>query len=425
MKNILIGFVLITLITIVLWLAGKDLATIPSQPLRFTSQIAALLGIVYMGYSLVWSSQFKPVEKKVGGMDKMMKAHHGIGMIAFLLLMHHPLLLAIQALPLVEISKGYIIPGANLSYNLGIYSFYVLVFSLVCIIFVRLPYHIFKFLHQFMGLSFLLGGLHAMTIGSDIANNIYLKMWIVGWIIVGVSASSYIIFLHRFIGPKYNFFVSSVSRVGDIMHITLQSISRSFSYEPGQFCFVSFKQSDISAESHPFTISSPNFDDRQIRISAKILGDYTLGMTRIKKDTPTTVYGPYGGFGHHITQADEQIWIAGGIGITPFVSMIGKLKEYPTKNIWLIYIVRDEEQNLFLEEIPESIRGAEHIHFMPWFTKEKERPTAEKIFTQTGASKEANIYICGPQVLMDSLENQFIDMGIQKSHIFTESFSMT
>ncbi len=425
MKNITIGFVLITFVTVLLWVIGKDMTLALSQPLRSGSQITALLGLVYMGYSLIWSSRIKMIEKKVGGMDKMMKAHHGVGMIAFLLLMHHPLLLIIQSLPMIEVAKTYFIPGTDLSYNLGIYSFYILIFSLISIVFVKLPYNIFRATHQFMGLSFLLGGVHAMTAGSDLSSNIYLRNWVMFWIIAGTASAIYIIFLYRLFGPKHHFFVSSLQRVGDVMHITLRSIGKDFNYEPGQFCFVSFKHSDMSPESHPFTISSSVYHDKEIRISAKILGDYTLTLTSLKVDTPAVVYGPYGNFGQEIVRASEQIWIAGGIGVTPFVGMIEKVKNSHNKKVALIYVAREGDQDLFLEEIPRSVHETDNILFVPWFTNKQSRPTAQKILDCTGRSKDSSVFICGPTPMMDGLKRQFMSLGISSNHIFTESFSMT
>lgn len=424
MKSLTTTLTTITIVTVLLWISGKDLSHIKSNPLLATSQITALLGIVFMGFTLTMSSRIKFIEKFIGGMDKMMKAHHLIGMVSFLLIIHHPLLLVVKSIALNSVALTYLVPGSDTSYNLGIFSLYILLLSLISILFLKLPYNIFKNTHQFLGLSFLLAGAHALTIGSDIGNNLPLKVWVAAWIILGLFGSIYIIFLYKYLGPKYNFFVTSIKRIGDVIHIDLKVLDKDFYYEPGQFCFISFHQSDISNESHPFTLSSSESDGKQIRVSAKILGDYTLTLTHLKKDARATVFGPYGHFGKGVQKSDRQIWIAGGIGITPFVSMIVEAVKNPAMKILLIYVVRENENDLFLEEIPQSIKAAEHILFVPWNTKNQSRPTASKILDIAPDLSDAEIFMCGPNTMMDNLRKQFSDLSISPQRIHTESFSM-
>ena len=137
MKKISLLLAIITTVTLLLWLSGKDLTLIKTDPLTATSQITALLGIVFMGFTLIMSSRIRFVENIVGGMDKMMKAHHLLGMVSFLLVIHHPLLLIVKSITLKNVALIYIIPGIDLSYNLGIFSLYILLLSLISILFLK------------------------------------------------------------------------------------------------------------------------------------------------------------------------------------------------------------------------------------------------------------------------------------------------
>lgn len=87
-------------------------------------------------------------------------------------------------------------------------------------------------------------------------------------------------------------------------------------HRPGQFAFATF---DRLEGAHPFTIAGADRGDRRVRFQIKALGDYTRGLAqRLQPGRPMQVEGPYGCFDlPQSLDGREQIWIAGGIGVTP------------------------------------------------------------------------------------------------------------
>lgn len=94
-------------------------------------------------------------------------------------------------------------------------------------------------------------------------------------------------------------------------------------YEPGKFAFISVRDSPrLRAEQHPFSISSGPVG-RQLRFSYKAIGDYIIALGDAAKGWHVRVYGPFGQFTlHQLGEFRRLVWIAGGIGITPFPSML-------------------------------------------------------------------------------------------------------
>ena len=122
--------VFLTCITLALWVLSKNtLSDISQTPLRSISQAFSLVGLLYMMISLILSTRIRFFEDMMGGLDKVYEAHHIIGSISFVLIMHHPLLLAIQAIPHASQVVLYLFPSSLYAYNLGVVALYIMIFS--------------------------------------------------------------------------------------------------------------------------------------------------------------------------------------------------------------------------------------------------------------------------------------------------------
>ena len=96
-------------------------------------------------------------------------------------------------------------------------------------------------------------------------------------------------------------------------------------FTPGQFIVLAFGGAG-AWERHPFSVASAP-SERLLEVSIKASGDYTRDLhDKVQKGTPAKVAGPFGGFDYR-RGGQDQIWIAGGIGVTPFLSWIRSLDD--------------------------------------------------------------------------------------------------
>ena len=103
--------------------------------------------------------------------------------------------------------------------------------------------------------------------------------------------------------------------------MTLMPVGRPVLFEPGQFGFLRMKEDGLR-EPHPFTIASGNRPDGQVEFLIRSLGDYTqklIAETRI--GMRANIYAPYGCFKRRM-EAKREVWIGGGVGISPFVAWL-------------------------------------------------------------------------------------------------------
>lgn len=388
---------------------------------RVASQICSLFGLILLSISFLLSSRWRFLDKWFGGFDQVYKYHHMTGAWSFLLLLHHPLFLAIDALPRANLSLNYLWFSGNLSDNFGLLALYGMALLLILTLLINLPYSVWKKTHEYMGVTLIFASLHVFTVMSDVTFFWPLKIWVWSNIFLAGIAIVYRRFLYEFIGPKYEYVVESVERKGEVIDLVFRPGKKIMPYSAGQFVFVSFP--GISKEKHPFSIASAS-DKEQIRLGIKILGDYTLKLIDIKVGEKVIFWGPYGQFWQGARNDKNLVCIAGGIGITPFLGIVEEeRKSQKRRQLDLIYCTRDATDAVYDKDLEQNSRGIETINYTRFFSNLEGRITAGKVAEKIGELSGRKILICGPEAMMLSLADQFKKMGVKNRDIYYENFN--
>ena len=186
-----------------------------------------------------------------------------------------------------------------------------------------------------------------------------------------------VILIKPWLEKKHTLRVASVSSAGGNAYaIELKPLSgNTFSYAPGQFAFVTFYSSSLPVERHPWTISSTPTRPQSLIFTIKCSGDFTKGIGRLKPGDEAAVDGPYGRFSYPALVRDpnrELIMIAGGVGVTPMLSMLRYMTDRGEKRkVILIWSNRTENDILCREEL-EGIEGRMEnltVRHVPYSTK--------------------------------------------------------
>lgn len=206
-------------------------------------------------------------------------------------------------------------------------------------------------------------------------------------------------------------------------------------YQPGQFGFFSFKSDAVVEEEHPFSISSGNTKDH-MSITIKELGDYTRQISHLKVGDKVYVDAPYGKFSYMNHQHEKElVFIAGGVGITPMISMLRHMQVFDKQRkvtlLWGMnqisdYIIKDEIDAMLrempnLKVIPIVANDSSYAGERGYIDFEKmQRLLAEQIKNPSSIG----FYLCGPAILMDSGIANLKKLGINEKHIHFERFSL-
>jgi predicted ferric reductase len=207
----------------------------------------------------------------------------------------------------------------------------------------------------------------------------------------------------------------------------MKPVGERMSYKPGQFIFIRFAKSGtkLSKEWHPFSISSGD-KDGLLQVSVKGLGDYTNSLMQIKNGAVAKIEGAYGRFSYNNFKNMNQIWVAGGIGITPFISMAKSLPDSGYK-IDLYYSVKTVSELIDWEKLyGAAMVSNNNFRVMPYMgDRTREHLTADFIEKNSGSLHGKDIFICGPPPMMQSLRKQFKTKGVPGARIHSEEFAMS
>ena len=206
------------------------------------------------------------------------------------------------------------------------------------------------------------------------------------------------------------------------MEITLRPRTSKLAHHAGQFLYVHFDSDKTLEESHPFTISSaPN--EEHVRLSIKSSGDRTQHLhDRLKPGATAYVDGAYGQFNYK-TGNKKQIWIAGGIGITPFLSWIRDLDHGLSHEVDFYYTVAVPEEALFVDEIEHAAQKHKNFRTHFSYTSKDGRLTLNKITTSSGELADKDIYMCGLIKMVEAFRDSFTGMGLKTGKIHYEEFN--
>ena len=178
-------------------------------------------------------------------------------------------------------------------------------------------------IHGFMGLFFAFAVLHIFLVrgkisGDNIFDGYYVYATLVS--LIGLGAFVYSLFLKNRLIKNAVYSISDIKQTSDLFIIEMKPEHKPISYKSGQFIFLRFYNQELSKEAHPFSIASKS-NSNELKIVVKKLGDFTRKLEHLKVGDEVSVEGPYGRFHFRNYKDHNQIWIAAGIGITPFLGM--------------------------------------------------------------------------------------------------------
>ncbi len=391
--------------------------------LTLLGQLFGILGFTLFATSLILSARFRFLENLFYGLDKVYKRHSQIGQVAFMLMLFHPLLLlgnynGFTFTGAVE----FFTPSKYWPINWGIFSLGLIILLIVLTLYLRPKYHIWKWTHKFMGLAFFFGAVHAFLILSDVATYMPLRVYVFTVFTLGIGSFIYHSILGSFLKKKYKYIVSNVRVLGgNITEVLLKPIGDKLQFTPGQFAFISFQDDKVTNESHPFSFSSGVLEDT-LSFTMKSLGDYTSTLPSLKVGSKALIDGPYGKFSYKDTEFKKQIWIAGGIGVTPFLSMIKSVKNEIEYSVDVYYCVRNKSEAVYSEEL--AMSTSSHIRLIEHYSDTEGFFNVEILKKKSGSLVWKDIFLCAPPAMIHAMRRQLLADGVPPEHIYSEEFNL-
>ena len=414
--------VLAVLLTIVVWLVfppeNDGRANFQRQ---YAGEIIGSINIVLMSFALFLSTRPRWTEPYFGGLDKMYITHRQIATTAFLLIFVHVLT----------------VPISVTGWKLGNYLAVIAFTGIVSIVLISLAprisflskltggtYEGWKNLKKYIGIFFIIAFIHSLTIGKPLNAFIAIN-WVQLFFIFGAVSYLYTEIFGRFFKKYVPYTVESVKHPNaSTTEVTMRAKKESIKHQrAGQFLFVRFPGDEFLNESHPFTISSAPHED-VLRVTIKASGDFTRQLfERLNEGAEAIVDGAYGMFDYK-TGGQKQVWVAGGIGLTPFLSFIRDMDGNLSHDIDFYYTVRHPAEALFVDEIQAAAqknpRFNPHIRYS---TTEGSLSVEQILRDAHGYLIDHHIYMCGPFAMIQAFERKFLACGVPRGNLHYEEFN--
>lgn len=380
------------------------------------ARLSAWSGTALLVASLVLMIREARLARLLGGLDAMYRWHHRCGTGAYVLLLVHPLALAAQAWSVSPVAARRALSPASLPWtvNLGWAALLLMMLGLAVTFSPRVGYRRWRALHLPLAASVLMGLLHVFLV--DGGSPVVALSALVALAAVGVRIA---IADHGALASPYRVEQASHPASGAI-EATLSPLASPLRASPGQFVLAAFGVGPGfrgCEEFHPFTVSNLAEDGR-LSVTIKALGCCTTHLQRLQPGTHVRLQGPFGDF-LPAGETGEQLWIAGGIGITPFIA---RLRVSPPKvPTTLIYLYRQAGDAAFSQELSllkATIPGFELLQAETGDTV----PDLEVLLSAVPRLEQREVRVCGPASLVASLRGVFERRGLPADRIHWESF---
>ncbi|MEV4172748.1 hypothetical protein [Nonomuraea sp. NPDC049709] len=376
---------------------------------QIIAELFATTAVILFAAALVLATRARFLEPHFGGMDRMYVAHRRVGQAGFVLLAAH-----VATIPWTLGS-----PGGTPS---GLIAFAGITL-LVALAIGPLSYGTWRRSHRLIGVFFAISFAHTLLVDQASRTAAVPFAILIGAYVVGIAAFLYTVLVAPFGRPRFAYEVQTVHRLTPTTAevILRPRKHRRLTFTAGQFVFVTFRQHGLR-EPHPFTISSAPAE-QAIRLTIKASGDYTsrLRLT-LRAGCRATVEGGYGMLDYR-TGGPRQLWIAGGIGITPFLSWLRDMPDDNDRQITLFYTVRHVDEALYWEEVRAHAGTHPGVRVHLNVSSKSGTLTAGHVLEAAGQDCITDVYMCGPLPMLDSFSRDFRAAGLPSSSIHFERFS--
>ncbi len=207
-----------------------------------------------------------------------------------------------------------------------------------------------------------------------------------------------------------------------------------FNFNSGQYLSINLdiKNPDERGSSRYFTISSSPTDKDFLTITTKIVkSSFKLKLNKLNPGEKIRAFGPIGYFDFDPKSKKQNIFISGGMGITPFHSTLRFIENKKIKsNITLLASFASLDEAIFFDELKDIEKRNKLIKIVYTLTKEKnpsinfEKGRIDELMIKKYIKKykTAKYFIVGPLTMVDSMFELIKSFGISEENIFKEDF---
>lgn len=274
--------------------------------------------LALMSAAAVLGARWQWIESLFGGLDRVYEAHKWLGIWALVFASAHLLFKAgvesWQTAPIIALDPTF----TRLVRQAGFVSLMLLI---VLALNRAIPYSVWRWWHKLSGVALLVAAVHALSIKSPLVLASPAGVWLAALTGLGLAAAVYKLLLYPLLSQHATYEIVAISEGPSAVQIEMKPLGQAVSFEAGQFAFLSVS-TDGLREPHPFTIATGPRPDGHVEFIIRALGDYTTRLVaNARVGMHADVYAPFGRF-ERLAESRREVWIGGGVGISPFIAWL-------------------------------------------------------------------------------------------------------
>jgi predicted ferric reductase len=427
-------YLLLTAAPLIILLIG------PTPPGReFWRELSVALGfggLAMMALQFVLTARFKVVKAPYGS-DVIYHFHRQISLVAFGLILAHPLLLFINAPDTLRLLNIFTAPWRARAGVLAVLSLTALIAASLWRKRLKIEYNRWRIWHGILATAAVSLAMAHVVLAGHYVNTPWKRVLWIGYGLFWIGLLAYVRLIKPVLMLRRPYAVEQVIQErGNAWTLVVKPVGHAgIKFMPGQFAWLTACQSPFSDAEHPFSFSSSACQQERLAFTIKELGDFTQTIKDLQPGQRVHLDGPFGAFSvDRHPHAQGYVFIAGGIGITPMMSMLRTLADRADRRpLLLIYANNRWEDVTFRQEI-EALQQqlnlrVVHVLLDPPEGWQGERGfvTQDLLARHLPAERKCNVYeifVCGPKPMMDAVEKALTELGVPLGDFHSERFDL-
>lgn len=369
------------------------------------------LSMSSMALSLILAARWRIVDRAMGGPDKAYVAHRWLGFFALGGALAHWGLAS-------SVGLGVLPMLAESGEQVGTIAAIGLLVMTAAALVRAIPYHLWKASHMLMGPVFVLAAYHTFFVASPLA--VGAAPWTLMAIVSLVGLLAWGQTLRRKLTPTKLVTVETVTPFDGGIDVTVRSDTPMAPFQAGQFATLAHNAA--RAEAHPFTIAGG--DETSRRFVIRSAGDWTSDLVGTLQPGDRLRLGR--GVGRFLPQVSskrsEQLWVAGGVGITPFLAALERMEPDMCARVTLVYCFRSRASAGAVEDVESHVARLPQLDLvLVGESGGNKLTTARLLDILKTMDLNTQVYLCGPEGLKDLIKGVWLTVGMT-GRIHTERF---